>query len=95
MSAVVLAKANNAESIKVRLGDEIVLCLAENATTGYRRQIVRADGLVEQETQQQGHSAAPDQNPLIGGGGLREFRFRGSVRGDGHLVEVLARVGRR
>jgi inhibitor of cysteine peptidase len=85
MSAVVLTKANNGESIKVQLGDEIVLRLAENATTGYRWHIVRAEGLVEDETQQPGHSAAPDPNPFIGGGGLREFRFRPSVAGSGRL----------
>jgi inhibitor of cysteine peptidase len=85
MSAVVLAKANNGESIKLRLGDEIVLQLPENATTGYRWQIDRVDGLVEQEIQQPGHAAASDPNPLIGSGGLREFRFLANVLGGGRL----------
>ena len=85
MSAVVLTKANNGESIKVQFGDEIVLRLPENVTTGYRWHIVRAEGLVEDETQHPGHSAAPDPNSLIGVGVLREFRFRPSVPGHARL----------
>ena len=45
MAAVSLTKANNGQSIEVRQGDEIILRLPENPTTGYGWHIDRADGL--------------------------------------------------
>lgn len=82
---VVLTKANNGESINVGLGDEIVLRLAENATTGYRWAVVRADGLAEQEVPGHSQPGPPEPDSLIGSGGLREFRFRAGTPGDGRL----------
>lgn len=92
MATIVLNQANNGETVKLRLGDEISLRLAENATTGYRWHIDRAEGVVEEEDSAS-KSAAPaspsgpnEQNPIMGRGGLREFRFRASKAGTGRLA---------
>lgn len=86
MAAVTLTNANNGASIEARLGDEIVLRLPENATTGYRWHIDQADGLAEQKiAEQQVESFPPDPNPQFGRGGVREFRFRASGPGTARL----------
>jgi inhibitor of cysteine peptidase len=86
MAAVTLTNANNGESIEVRQGDEIVLRLPENPTTGYRWHVDRADGIVEQEIAQQEVTPPPsDPNTQFGRGGVREFRFRAQVPGSGRL----------
>jgi inhibitor of cysteine peptidase len=87
MAAITLTKANNGESIECRQGDEIILRLPENPTTGYRWHIVRADGLV-QETD----LYRPDPNPQFGSGGVREFRFRATAPGKGRLELKYWRV---
>jgi predicted secreted protein len=40
----VLSKADDGRTVATRTGDEIVVRLAENATTGYRWEVERADG---------------------------------------------------
>jgi inhibitor of cysteine peptidase len=75
MAVVTLTDANNGELIEARLGDEIVLQLPENATTGYRWHIDRADGLAEKQIAHQQVDSKPGPNPQFGRGGIREFRF--------------------
>lgn len=76
MAVVTLTDADNGKLIEARLGDEIDLGLPENATTGYRWHIDRADGLAEQGIAGQQVSPDPGPNPVFGRGGIREFRFK-------------------
>ncbi|HKO60728.1 MAG TPA: protease inhibitor I42 family protein [Pyrinomonadaceae bacterium] len=91
MAIVALSQANNGETVKVRPGDQITVRLPENATTGYRWHIERAEGLTEEQTAASDPSApsptsAPDEpNPTMGRGGLREFHFRTPEEGQGRL----------
>lgn len=86
MAVLTLTNTNNGEAIEAHQGDEIVLRLPENPTTGYRWHIDRADGIIEQEiARQEMDSSPPDLNPQFGSGGVREFRFRAKVPGVGRL----------
>lgn len=92
MATVVLDQGNNGERVKVRPGDQITLRLPENATTGYRWHIERAEGLIEDEGPASEPSAPPtpsnadEPNPIMGRGGLREFHFRTPNAGQGRLT---------
>ena len=81
MAAVSLTKANNGQSIEVRQGDEIILRLPENPTTGYGWHIDRADGLSAEMSEYAMGSDQPDPNRRLGKGGAREFRFRAKEPG--------------
>ena len=48
VDVVTLTEANNGQAIELRQGDAVDLRLHENPTTGFRWQVVRADGLVEE-----------------------------------------------
>jgi inhibitor of cysteine peptidase len=81
MAAVSLTKANNGQSIEVRQGDEVILRLPENPTTGYGWHIDRADGLSPESSEHTTGSDQPDAGPRFGQGGVREFRFRAKEPG--------------
>ena len=81
MATVSVTKANNGQSIEVRQGDEIILRLPENPTTGYRWHIDRADGLEQAMSEHTTGSDQRDPNPRFGQGGVREFRFRAKEPG--------------
>lgn len=85
MAAVELTEANNGESIEVHPGDEIILHLPENPTTGYRWHIDRADGMVEVTARLPVDSPPPDPGVVFGRGGVREFRWRAQAPGFGRL----------
>jgi inhibitor of cysteine peptidase len=85
MATVSLTNANNGQSIEVRQGDEIILRLSENPTTGYRWHIDRADGLEQEMAQHTTGADRPDPNPRFGQGGVRELRFRAKEPGEQRL----------
>ena len=68
MAVVSLTKANNGQSIEVRQGDEIIVRLPENPTTGYGWHIDRADGLSPETSEYAMGSDQPDPNPTVGQG---------------------------
>src|SRR5262245_6188634 len=74
--------ADNGSVIEARAGDEIVVRLPENATTGYRWQIDRIDGPLELA----GDSYELSAPGVIGGGGVHEFRFRATATGTARLA---------
>ena len=82
MTTILLTEADSGRSIAARVGDEIVVELPENPTTGYRWEVAGADGL---DPTADGYLAAepvpPDAAPAFGRGSLRERRCR--VRGPG------------
>lgn len=81
MTTVTLTNADSGKSIEARPADEIVVRLGENPTTGYRWQVDRADGPLEQVSD----AYSPDPDMQFGSGGTREFRFRASGPGDARL----------
>ncbi|KKD08702.1 protease inhibitor I42 family protein [Streptomyces sp. WM6386] len=71
--------------VRVGLGDDVVLRLPENATTGYRWHVERLDGGLEVVA---GDYVPP--GPLLpGAGGTRELRLRPSKAGQGLLELAL------
>jgi inhibitor of cysteine peptidase len=87
MALLRLTDIDNGKSLEARQGDEIILRLPENATTGYRWHIDRANAVIEQE--QTSYHLDPniqtDPNTQFGRGGVREFRFRAKANGTARL----------
>jgi len=81
MAEMTLTEANTGQQLGALPGDEIVIRLAENPTTGYRWQLANVDGPIEPA----GDSFELAPNPQIGSGGVREFRFRAVGPGAAHL----------
>jgi len=93
VSTITVTEANNGQAIAVRQDDAIDLGLHENATTGFRWQVVQADGLVEEPAPEEAHPArVPERPPLVGAGGIRSFRFRARTPGTGRLELKLWRA---
>jgi inhibitor of cysteine peptidase len=77
-----LTTADNGTTIEVHPGDEIIVRLDENPTTGYRWQVDRIDGPLEPI----GDSYQMSAPGTIGGGGTHDFRFRATTPGPAHLT---------
>ena len=77
-----LTAADNGATIEVQPGDEIVVRLDENPTTGYRWQTDRLDGPLEPS----GDAYEMSASGMIGGGGVHEFRFHASAPGTADLA---------
>jgi inhibitor of cysteine peptidase len=91
VSVLKLTEAENGETIHVRSGDVIELRLPENATTGYRWEVTSEAGLVEEEVAALPSISDIPEPPVVGGGGLRVFRFRPRPVGVGRLELKLWR----
>ena len=88
MPTITLTNADNGRTIEAREGDEIVLQLPENPTTGYRWHVDRVEGALEPEAESRLPEAAPsppDPNVQFGRGGVRELRFRAVAPGTARL----------
>ena len=81
MSTVTLSNADHGRSIPVQTGDETVVRLPENPTTGYRWFVERIDGPITLESDS--YTASPPV--AIGSGGMRELRFRATAPGAARL----------
>lgn len=81
MAILTLTNADNGKTIQSRQGDEIILRLPDNPTTGYRWHIAHANGSLDQE----GNSYQPDPTMQFGSAGVREFRFRAKAAGNARL----------
>ncbi len=82
MATVTLTEADNGKAVAVHVGDEVVVRLRENPTTGYRWQVERADDALQPEADS--FELAP--HPQVGSGGMRSFRFRVSAGGRRRLA---------
>jgi len=71
--------------VRVALGDDVVLRLPENATTGYRWHVENLQGGLEVTAS---HYAPPGAL-LPGAGGMRELRLRPTEAGQGRLELAL------
>ncbi|MFF5184109.1 protease inhibitor I42 family protein [Streptomyces sp. NPDC000345] len=73
--------------VHVSLGDEIVVQLPENATTGYLWSVQRVDGAL----QVTGDAYEAPGQPLPGAGGKRLVRIRPTAVGEASVGLVLKR----
>jgi predicted secreted protein len=71
--------------VRVALGDDLVVRLPENATTGYRWHVEGLHGALRVETD----AYAPPGRLLPGAGGTRELRLRPTQAGEGRLELAL------
>lgn len=83
-STVRLSGADNGTAFTARVGDTIVIALAENPSTGFRWDVAQGVGKVL--TLVSSTYAAPAATPLPGEGGTRTFTFRAAATGGAHLV---------
>jgi inhibitor of cysteine peptidase len=86
MTEVTISASQSGSSVQVRVGDEIVVSLDENPTTGYRWAI---DSSGEPTLAPIGSSYEPSAGGGMGGGGQRTFRFRAVAAGQAGLRLVL------
>jgi predicted secreted protein len=73
--------------VHVSLGDEVVVQLPENATTGYLWSVQRVDAGLEVT----GNEYEAPGSPLPGAGGKRVVRLRPTAAGEGLVQLVLKR----
>ena len=71
--------AGSTRVLKMNVGDEFIIMLTSNRTTGYEWQIDRP--LEGNKIKQAGLIYTPDQTGLVGSGGKEEWRFK--ARGPG------------
>jgi inhibitor of cysteine peptidase len=81
MTEVRLTEADTGRTLDVGLGDEIVVRLNENPTTGYRWQVERVSGPLEPC----GDSFELVPDAQLGTGGVRVLCFRAVSPGSAHL----------
>jgi predicted secreted protein len=86
---VALNKANHGQTVTVSLGDELVLTLEENATTGY---LWTPEGRrLPPGLREVADNFLPPEGGGIGAGGRRQIRLRAVAPGGGKLVFRLRR----
>ncbi len=83
-----LNEEHNGQTVNFNAGDEIVLELQGNITTGYSWSIQALD---EQYLQQQGEEEYESQSELIGAGGTSTFRFKALQSGQTTLKLIYSR----
>ncbi len=88
MSTHTLTDADKGKTIQVHQGDEIVIQLKENPTTGYRWAIDKTDDKV---LASQNPDFSPTPGTGIGGSGTRIFTFIAHQPGTVHLQLKLWR----
>jgi inhibitor of cysteine peptidase len=82
MATIDVTAADDGSTIPASPGDEIVVALAENATTGYRWHLDQPDGVLRLVSDGYWQGAETDDaEPVFGRGGLRQFRLE--VTGSG------------
>jgi inhibitor of cysteine peptidase len=87
MSSLVLTEKDKGKAITVHQGDQIVINLQENPTTGYRWAVDKIDNAIIPD--QVGYTQSPSGS--IGSGGRRSFAFEAKGLGTAHLQLKLWR----
>ncbi len=85
---VVLTAENNGQTINIKKGNEIVVKLEGNATTGY---VWSVQDLDEQYLQQKGEEDYKSDSNLVGAGGISTFTFKTQQPGQTTLKLVYSR----
>lgn len=84
----VLTAENDGQTINIKKGNEIVVKLEGNATTGY---VWSGQDLNEQYWQQQGEEEYKSDSSLVGAGGISTFTFKTLQPGQTTLKLVYSR----
>jgi inhibitor of cysteine peptidase len=84
-ATMILTRERSGETIVLRKGQDVVLTLPENPTTGYRWRIA-ADGLDLADDQY-----AAGGKSSVGGGGMRRLRLVAARTGDASVTASLQR----
>jgi len=87
LAKVNLSQTDNGKTITLKLGEDVVLQLEENPTTGFRWEFEQRNDEILQLI---GTDYVPHGTGL-GRGGERIFRFKASKRGNAHVVLKLWR----
>jgi inhibitor of cysteine peptidase len=80
MATVILSEADDGRSVEVHPGDEIVVRLAENPTTGFRWEVDQVEAVAPA-----GDSFELGEPALVGSGGVRTLTFRVMQEGTGSV----------
>lgn len=86
---VTVTSSDNGKSLDAHVGDDILVTLAENPTTGYRWKPEPADGRV---LASEGDTFEMAADPAIGSGGTHQFRFAVLAPGRATIVLRLQRA---
>jgi inhibitor of cysteine peptidase len=86
MTQYTLGDSQDGTTLSLRIGDVVVLRLAENPTTGYRWEITTAEGF---ELEADDFTHTPASTP--GSGGERALRFKATAPGLARIETVLRR----
>ena len=86
MAQYTLDDSQDGSTLNLRMGDAVVLRLAENPTTGYRWEIVTTQGF---DLEADDYTGAPGGR--TGGGGERALRFKAIAAGRGRIEAALCR----
>lgn len=86
MAQYTLTDAQDGSSFNLHVGDVVVLRLAENPTTGYRWDIIQAQGF---ELEADDFTNAPAAG--VGHGGERALRFKATAVGAARIEAALRR----
>jgi inhibitor of cysteine peptidase len=86
MAEVKISASQSGGSVRVRVGDDLVVSLDENPTTGFRWATETSGEPVLASIVS---SYEPSAGGGMGGGGQRTFRFRAVAAGQAHLRLVL------
>lgn len=83
--ANVLTEADNATSVSLAIGEELVIRLGSNPSTGYAWQIHEiGDNL--QVVGESRYEATPTEEPVVGSGGHETWRFEAIAEGESTLA---------
>lgn len=87
---IIVGSAKNGKSVTLRRGDQLVVSLKGNATTGYAWKV---KSVAKSVLKRLSVTYVPDPNPnhLVGTGGVYKLRFKALVRGTTMLRLVYAR----
>ena len=87
-SIVTVTSGDNGKSLDVQVGDEIVVSLAENPTTGFRWEL---QGPAGNALAPAGDTFELAPNPSVGSGGTHQFKFSAKAPGAATIVLRLQR----
>ena len=82
MATLRLTGPDDGSTLTVAPGDEVIVCLDETPTTGFRWELDVVDGPLEPTADER--EIAADAPP--GAGSTRVFRFRATERGSGQIA---------
>ena len=84
---VVLGGEDNGDQVALSVGQQLVVVLASNPTTGYSWQVTEGTGAVLTQVGEAIYREAPQEGtPLVGVGGTETYRFQARAAGQTKLV---------